>query len=436
MNTIARYTKPFARLSIGYVILLGVVFSLIGYVYSPAILVSAALYWSAVFKLRKKLSTRNAIQSIVLASLGLTFSGFSLLLHHSPSLLELLKGNLSIVSMLVAVSFLTLISQPKVGEKESLPQGKRFIISTFLGVHLFGAIINISSLFIHGDRMSANRPLSRAQITVLSRGFSTAAFWSPFFAAMAVALNYAPTANLVLLIPIGAGLAVMGMLFTFFEVKHSAGNDIFYGYPLRLNSLYLPSILTIVVFVLHYLYPQLSILFIITLSSPILCLLLLFKKDQPKVMFKRHVENRIANMHNEIVLFLSAGIFGVGLQALLLNQTWFAPFSQFDAVTASICFIFIVGLTMLGFHMLIGISIITPVLLPLYPEPSLLAFIILSAWSIGATVGPLSGVNISIQGAYGVSSEKVLRWNLYYALFLSVLVVALIFLLDYWLLKH
>jgi len=97
MNTIARYTKPFARLSIGYVILLGVVFSLIGYVYSPAILVAAALYWSAVFKLRKKLSTRNAIQSIVLAGLGLTFSGFSLLLHHSPSLLELLKGNLSIV---------------------------------------------------------------------------------------------------------------------------------------------------------------------------------------------------------------------------------------------------------------------------------------------------------------------------------------------------
>jgi len=89
---------------------------------------------------------------------------------------------------------------------------------------------------------------------------------------------------------------------------------------------------------------------------------------------------------------------------------------------------------MIGFHMLIGISIIAPLALPLDPEPTLLAFIFLSSWSIGAAVGPLSGMNISIQGTYNISSQKILGWNFKYAILLSMLVVGGIFVLDYWVL--
>jgi len=423
-------------ISAGYYILLAVVFSLIGQFYLPSVMIAALLFWLASFKLRKNISQRNARQSLTLVCLGLVLSAFSFWQNQSISWMGLLKGNVGIVAMLVGVSFLTLISQPKIAAKESLPKGKRTIISTFLGVHLFGAVINISSLFIHADRLSANRALSRSQVVVLTRGFSTGAFWSPFFAAMAVALSYAPGANIALLMLVGAVMAASSLFYTFFEVKRLSHGETFYGYPLRLNSLYLPSLLTVLVFVVHYFYPYLSVLFIITLSAPLLCLLILSRKKQSKAIFTGHVKGRVANMQNEIVLFLSAGVFGFGLQSVLANQSWFAPFQQFDAVAASICFLIIIGLSMVGFHMLIGISIIAPIALPLDPEPTLLAFIFLSSWSIGAAVGPLSGMNISIQGTYNISSQKILGWNFKYAILLSMLVVGMIFALDYWLLKQ
>lgn len=429
-----RYKQQLGKISAGYLILFGVFFSLISQFYTPSVVFAALFYWSASFKMRACISTRNARQSLILVAIGILLSALSYWQQQSISWLGLLSGNVSIVSMLVGVSFLTLISQPKIGSKEHLPQGKRTIISTFLGVHLFGAVINVSSLFIHADRLSANRPLSRSQVMVLTRGFSTGAFWSPFFAAMAVALSYAPSANLALLMLVGAGVTCFSLIFTFFEVKKVSAQGAFYGYPLRLNSLLLPSILTLLVFAVHYFLPDLSVLFIITLSAPLLCLLLMIKKDNPKQRLKLHVEGRVANMQNEIVLFLSAGVFGFGLQAVLLNQSWFAPFAQFDAIAASICFLLMISLSMLGFHMLIGISIIAPIALPLSPEPSLLAFIILASWAIGAAVGPLSGMNITIQTTYGISSNKILRWNMWYAIVMSGLVIAMIFVLDHWLL--
>jgi len=430
----SRLTRFIPEFSAGYLILMAVLFSLISQFYLPSVMIAALLFWLASFKLRKKISPRNARQSLILVAIGIVLSIFSFWQNQSVSWLGLLRGNVGIVAMLVGVSFLTLISQPKIGAKESLPKGKRTIISTFLGVHLFGAVINVSSIFIHADRLSANRALSRSQIVVLTRGFSTAAFWSPFFGAMAVALSYAPSANLAILMLVGAIMAASSLFYTFFEVKRLSQEDTFYGYPLRLSSLYLPSLLTVLVFVVHYFYPSLSVLFIITLSAPLLCLLILSKRKQAKDIVIAHVEGRVANMHNEIVLFLSAGVFGFGLQAVLANQSWFAPFAQFDAIAASICFLIIIGLSMIGFHMLIGISIIAPIALPLAPDPTLLAFIFLASWAIGAAVGPLSGMNISIQGTYNISSQKILRWNFRYAVLLSSLVVGMIFVLDFWVL--
>ena len=434
LSTIVQYLRKTQQLPAGVWVLLGVFFSLISSLYAPAIIIASILYWLASYQLRSKISTRNAIQSLVLVSIGVCLCIIAYGQDQRVSLLEILEANVTIVSMLAGVSFLTMISQPKIGQKESLPIGNRTIISTFLGVHLFGAVINMSSVFIHADRMSANRALSPGQLMVLTRGFSCGAFWSPFFAAMAVALSYVPSANLALLMLIGGCISVLAMCFTFFEIKYRHSDTLFYGFPLRVNSLLLPSLLTALVFIIHYLFHDLSILFIITLCSPLLCLVFLAFKANPKELIQQHIEKRLSNMQNEIVLFLSAGVFGVGLNAILSNQSWFAPFNVFDASAASVCFMLMIGLSMLGFHMLIGISIVAPMVLPLDPDPSLLAFIILASWAIGAAVGPLSGMNISIQGTYGVSSHKIQRWNFRYALVMTTVVIAVIFVLDKFLL--
>jgi len=422
------------QINAGYLVLFGIIFSLIGSFYPQAIVVSAVLYWLASCKQRLSISPRNARQSLVLVGIGLLLTGVAFVNDSSLPVAELLQGNVFIVSMLAGVSFLTVVSKPSIDKHESLPRGKRTILSTYAGVHLFGAVINISSLFIHADRMTANRSLSRAQVMVLTRGFSAAALWSPFFAAMAVALSYAPQANLMVLMLAGGVLAIVSMLITFYDVNKTLTESIFYGYPLRLSSLWLPTLLTVLVFVIHHLFPKLSILFIITLCSPLICLLLVTRKERCRAIVADHIETKLANMQNEIVLFLSAGVFAFGLKMVLVNQDFIPMFEQFNALTASACFVLIVLLSMLGFHMLIGVSIVAPLVLPLNPDPSLLAVVILASWALGSAVGPLSGMNISIQASYGIDSKKILAWNFRYVCLMALLVMLVISTLDQWVL--
>ena len=81
-------------------------------------------------------------------------------------------------------------------------------------------------------------------------------------------------------------------------------------------------------------------------------------------------------------------------------------------------------LAVAGLHPVIGISIVGPLLMPLQPDQSMLGIIFLSSWALGSAAGPLSGMNISVQGKYGIDGMQIMRWNLPYMLGMSLLVVA------------
>ena len=46
--------------------------------------------------------------------------------------------------------------------------------------------------------------------------------------------------------------------------------------------------------------------------------------------------------------------------------------------------------------------------------------------SVGTAVGPLSGINLSLQGRYGISGYRMMKHNLHYALVMSALVLVAI----------
>lgn len=394
---------------------------------SASFIVAAVLFYAlAAGAARARISPRSARQSMLLVALGAGLNGYALFKGAHYQLASMLGANLSIVSMLVAVSFLPIVSKPSLASGERLPRGRRSAIGTFLSVHLFGAIINISSLQIHAERLAANRPISKAQLVLLSRGFTCAAFWSPFFAAMAVALSYAPHAQILTLIPVGIGLCAFALGYTYVELSRAGEMREFYGYPLRLESLWLPCVLTLLVFAFHYGFADLSILYIITFCAPLLCLAVLCFKGEGVEPLKRHAQGPLSKMGNEIVLFLSAGFFGYGIQQVLAVSELTIFVSQFDFWAACGAYLFIVLLAMLGFHMVIGISIVAPVLLPLDPPHTVLAFVFLAAWGLGSAVSPLSGVNISLQGRFDVTGNTLLRWNLRYALAISTVTIAVL----------
>ncbi|WP_207905892.1 hypothetical protein [Aestuariirhabdus litorea] len=393
---------------------------------------ASIVYWGAVVLLWPRLGKRNRVQTLLLLAAGGGTLLWSLRRGAELDLPQLLAGNSSLISMLVAVSFLALISRPEQEAGERLPRGKRAVASTLLAVHLFGAVINLSSIFIIGDRIARQLRLTPAQVVVLVRGFSAAAFWSPFFAAMAVALSYAPEASLPRLWLVGMPLAAAALLLTGWQLSRGDKGPVaeFTGYPMHYGGLWLPLSLAAAVFIARVIYPALSVLTLITLLAPLLALLVLVARRAGVVVrVSNHCRQRLPQMGNELALFQAAGVLGYGLERLSGTFASQFPLQQFGALEASIAYLGIVLVSILGVHPIISIALVGSLLAPLQPDHSLLALVFLSAWALGSVVGPLSGMNLGVQGRYGVDSFQIMRMNLGYTVLMSALVVVAI----YWL---
>ncbi|GAA3528659.1 hypothetical protein [Zobellella aerophila] len=425
-----RYRQPLAGWLIASALAL-VIARILGAGLSPAW--PGVAYGAASALLWPRLARRNRIQSLVLLALGVLCLLWGRLQGAGFELERLLAGNSALLSMLVAVSFLGLVSQPAEQEGERLPRGKRAVGSTLMAVHLFGAVINLSAIFIIGDRLGRRTALSRDQVLALVRGFSGAALWSPFFAAMAVALNFAPDAQLSAIWLVSIPLAALSLVFAFWQLCRCSGDGAaeFTGYPMHYGGLWLPMLLATAVFAMHEFYPALSVLAVITLLTPLLTLLVLpWRSREPLGVLSRQVSGRLPQMANELMLFQCAGVLGYGLELLVSGLEGGLPLAGFGAFEAALSYGVIVLLSLVGVHPIISIAFVGSLLAPLAPDHSLLALAFLASWSLGAAVGPLSGMNLAIQGRYGVDSFKIMRWNLGYLVVMSVLVVAALYLLE------
>jgi hypothetical protein len=335
-------------------------------------------------------------------------------------------ANQGLLAMLAAVSFLRLITQPRTPKDDVLPQGRNALWQTMLGLHLFGALTNLSALIIIGDRLASTRKLNRLQAMVLSRAFAAAAFWSPFFAAMAVALTYAPGARLPILVIVGLPLALAALILSGLEFSgHRDIND-FIGYPMHFGALWIPSLLAVAVLLLHEWLPHLSILTVISLSSLLLSGLILLCRQgfqAPKKLCE-HILSSLPNMSGELVLFLAAGVMSAGIASVFKVSMFNLPFHHFGVHQASILLLIMVGLAVLSVHPVISITTIGGLLAPLVPDPNLLGITFLITWGLGVAISPLSGLHLAIQGRYGVSSHAFIRWNGLYVLKMFLLAVA------------
>ncbi|MDX1266180.1 MAG: hypothetical protein R3311_02340 [Oceanisphaera sp.] len=397
---------------------------------------AGAGYWCAASLLWPGLARRNRIQALLLLLVGAGCLVLSQRLGAVVDIERLFASNSSLLSMLVAVSFLGLVSRPDDENAARFPRGRRAVASTLGAVHLFGSVINLSSVFIIGDRLSRNGSVSREQAIVLIRGFTAAAFWSPFFAAMAVALSLAPEAKLASLWLVSMPLALLAMGLTWWQLNRQPGGDEaavvgeFTGYPLHPSGLMLPALLAAAVLLLHQWWPALSILAVITLLSPLLSMLfLVVARRSPLAGLGQLVNGRLPQMGNELVLFLAAGVLAYGLENLLSSWGGHLPLSGFGATEASLTYLATVLLSLLGIHPIICIALAGSVLAPLAPDHTLLALVFLSSWAVGTSTGPLSGINLAFQGRYGIDSFRIMRWNLSYLGIMSALVVLAIWLL-------
>ncbi len=349
--------------------------------------------------------------------------------------ISILEGNLGIVVMLTGVSLLSLM--PETIKKSSPTMGSKGVIHTWASVHFLGSVISMSAIFFVGDKLQRQTgKMTKPQYSILVRSLTSAGLWSPFFASLAVSLSIAPNAEFQHLIFMGIPISFCAFFVTLWEFKYQNFLSTFSGFPITFDSLVFPIFLASIVIVFHYIiFPNTPILSIVSFLSPLSIIILLCFKYRLSYMVKKikdHVHIRLPLMANEIALFLSAGFLSKCISLALvssLGENW-SLFNHFGFYEAILCFIGICLLSLLSLHPIVGISLMSSVVPANNVDNTLLAFVALSAWAVGTAISPMSGVNLSISGKYGVDNFELARSNWFYGAMMAFIISFLIFILT------
>ncbi|WP_418186271.1 tellurium resistance protein TerC [Aliarcobacter vitoriensis] len=416
----------------GVLIFLSFIFTIYAYFFQENILLFAIIFiWIASTILFFTLKKRKLIY--ILLSLSLISFLYSYLNGFYIDFYKAFSVNQYLLTLLIAVGFLKLIATPRKEKNSDLPRGKSSFLKTYLSVHLFGSVINLSSLLLVADKMYKKAPLSSSQIVLLTRSFASDAYWSPFFVAFAAAITYAPNLQTYTIISFGLFLAFFAFLITYFEVSDKKKFDLdnFYGYPLSLQTLYLPLILAFFVLLTHYFYEDLKIIVLISSFAFFMTLLILpLKKgffESIKIL-KFYIIDELPKMKSEISLFLVAGLFGISVGSILIGLNFTLPFEIFDYKVASILLFIFIALSFIGIHPIISISILGDFFVD--ANHTLLAMTFLMSWATTVSTSPISGLNLTMSSRYSCSAKEIFKLNIFYALKMYVVCVIFLFVLS------
>ncbi|RXK08713.1 tellurium resistance protein TerC [Halarcobacter ebronensis] len=388
---------------------------------------SGIFAWLALILLFRKVSNIKLL--ILLLGLSFAIFLFCMIKNFQIDFARAILVNQYLLTLLIGVGFLRLIATPKNENIKELPTGKNSFIKTYWGVHLFGSVINLSSLILVADKLYKRASLSKLQIILLTRAFSTDAYWSPFFVAFAAAITYAPNLMTSKILVIGIVLAVTAFFITLRELKDCDFSE-FRGYPMQFDTLLLPFLLAILVLVTNHYYPNLKVILLISMFSILLTSLILPFKVGIKNAIKNlnsHVTTELPKMKNEIALFLVAGMFGVSVSSLLMGYNIDFPFKNFDAFAASIMLLVFILVSFIGIHPIISIAIVGNWTMDL--NHTLLAATFLMSWSTSVSTSPFSGVNLTMQARYDLNAKEIFKTNLPYAFKMYIFCVIILFLL-------
>lgn len=413
----------------GILIFLSFIFTIYSYFFQENFIILASSFiWIAAVLLFFTLKYKKMI--LILLFLTLCAFLYSYINEFKIDYVKAFSINQYLLILLIAVGFLKLIARPK-EDNASLPKGKKSFIKTYLSLHLFGSVINLSSLLLVADKMYKKAPLTASQIVLLTRSFASDAYWSPFFVAFAAAITYAPNLQTSTIISFGLILALFGFLITYLEVNKKFNLDEFYGYPLSLQTLYLPIVLALLVLVTNHFYNEFKVIVLISVFAFLLTIFILpikkGLKESSKIL-KFHIIDELPKMKAEISLFLVAGAFGIFSSSILIGLNFSLPFEIFDYKAASVVLLVFILLSFIGIHPIISISILGEFFTD--ANHTLLAMTFLMAWATTVSTSPISGLNLTMSARYSCNAKEIFKLNIFYAFKMYVVCVVFLFILS------
>lgn len=426
---------------LGWGILVSSLLATAGGMGAPTLPLAGALAWGLAPWLFPRLDRRQKAYIGVLFTAGVVLA----LAAHAAGLPvawgQWLTQNTLLVAMLASVTFLQLIAPAPLasGKRAATPPPWRRLTQAAAAVHLIGAVINLSMVVITAEQWVRRgfaklpEPMARA----VARGFLAAALWSPFFAAMAVALTYAPGASPLVIaqygVPVAAALltwSVAELLWTTPPAARAALPD----YPWTVQQLLLPLSMLLVVMGGHALAPGWAMLSVINATAlllPVVGLTWRHSVREAVYLLAQHITERLPLLRGEWLLFLAAGLFAVGIEAWVPRLAAWLPFERFDAWAAAFTLAGMILLASVGVHAVVTITLVSAWFAPLHPDPVMLALIFLGTWAVGLAVNPLAGVHLLLEARFGLSALRLARGNWRYALGGYGLLVLALFLRDW-----
>ncbi|MEZ5661706.1 MAG: hypothetical protein R3E83_25355 [Burkholderiaceae bacterium] len=367
--------------------------------------------WLAALALVRRMSRAQIWQVGVLVGVGLLGVAYSLWHGEQPPWPRLLDANAGLLTMIAAVSFLRMVALPRSDGERAAPRGPGAFRQTMFGVALFGAFINISAPILIGEQLARDRPLRPFEARSLTRVFSGCPAWSPFFGGMAVVLTLVHGMHLPMVMAVGLPFALIGYLVVLAEAHWRNSEDLaqFEGYPISVEALRVPAVLAIVVSLGYLFLSSVSVLVVISVCALLVTVIVLWITEGPRMARRRlveHIQFGLPSMSGELFLFLAAGVLAVGLRAAVSAAHFSLPVDAFGAPQACGLLLAMIVISALGAHPVIFIVVITPLVLPLNPDPELLAVTYLFGWSLGTCASPLSGTHLIFQGRFGIPSLR------------------------------
>jgi hypothetical protein len=293
-------------------------------------------------------------------------------------------------------------------------------------------VLSLGSVRIIHDFL--NKMKLPIELTVKSyvTGFSTAVFWSPYFASVSLVLYYLkiPVSDYILY---GLGLSILSLaagnlLFFFWKRRHLINwqvdeSSILFdaGNRRQLRKLsFLIVLLMLFSLALEHV-TQFSMVIIVSLISillPLIWGIASRKRDLLLQHLKDYRDRSIPAMNNEIMLFISAGLLGHAIQgtafANMLNTFLIQMASQSFLLFLISVLVIVLALTYIGIHQ---IAVIAALAMQLKAEELgisniSLAMLLLLSWSISTSLSPFSGLNIMVSRFIGKTGvETGLRAN-------------------------
>lgn len=415
----------------GWLILLFVVIALFGAINHQTLAYTGLLAVIAIFILPTKLSTILLWQSGLMMGIGFSLLIWVSALGEDIRWSEALNSNIPLLILFAAVSFLRVLPIKPAEQK----QGKGFsaFIQTFLGTHLLAAVINMSASAVVADHLKKDQNLNKLLAILAMRAICIAAYWSPFFGAMATVLHYIPDIDILALWVYSIPLTLLALLISTLEARHSDSDKLasFKGYSISIEPLFLPLGLFVSTLGARIIWPDVPMVILVSIAALLLPCLLLIKQQGLKNsgnLITKHVNVGLGNLRSEFLLFISAGVLGSGGTALLKHYPPLLPFETFDAGVASILLLLLLGIAMLGAHTLVGISISAPIILNTAPDITLLALCYLSAWSIAAVTSPFSGLSLFFKGHYQMTLNQILSYHWRFGIVMTLASIAMFYL--------